>query len=306
MWIKKGLIFNEHFSQLPVVDELNDFYRIYYSTRINGKSTPMFIDVDKENPKKILNKSEFPILQLGNKGSFDWAGIMPTEIITIGITKYLYYIGWSLRQDVPYHNNLGLAISNDNGNTWKKFSEGPVFHTSYKETGYIGTVEIMIENGVWRMWYLSCKDWIEHDGKMEPTYSTKYAESINGIDWEPKNIVCIPLENDEGGISSCRVLKINGKYKMWYSIRDKIDYRDNINHSYRIKTAESSDGIRWIKNNNIDLDIDKNSEWENTMVCYPFIVENEKNFIMFYNGNQFGKTGIGYAIKEKNVNYDHS
>ena len=123
----------------------------------------MFIDVDKNNLSNIINKSNKPILNLGNKGSFDWAGIMPTEIITVNNIKYLYYIGWSLRVDVPYHNNLGLAISRDNGNTWEKYSKGPVLSTSHLEPGYIGTVSILIENNIWRMWYLSCLNWIESD-----------------------------------------------------------------------------------------------------------------------------------------------
>jgi predicted GH43/DUF377 family glycosyl hydrolase len=235
-------------------------------------------------------------LSLGNKGAFDWAGVMPTDIITYKDKKYLYYIGWSLRQDVPYHNNLGLAISEDNGKTWNKFSKGPIFHTSYKEPGYIGTVEILIEEGIWKMWYLSCLDWTEVDGKMEPLYDIKYATSHNGIDWNPTGIVSIPLENNEGGISSCRVIKDNEKYKMWYSVRDKSDYRDNIKHSYKIKTAISSDGINWTKNNKIDLDVSLEG-WDSKMVAYPYIIEENNKLIMFYNGNKFGQTGIGYAVK---------
>jgi hypothetical protein len=295
MWIKKGNIFNKHHAQVPVVDEYETFYRIYYSTRINGKSNPMFIDVDKNDPSIILNESTKPILSLGERGLFDWAGVMPTDIITHNGKKYLYYIGWSLRQDVPYHNNLGLAISEDNGNTWNKFSKGPIFHTTHKEPGYIGTVEILIENNQWKMWYLSCSEWIEINEKIEPIYDIKYATSVNGFDWEPTGIVSIPLEKNEGGISSCRVMKNNGFYKMWYSIRDKTNYREDINHSYRIKTATSVDGINWVKNNKIDLDITENSDWDNLMTCYPFIIEKKKKLIMFYNGNQFGKTGIGYA-----------
>ena len=295
MWIKKGNIFNKHYAQLPVVDEYDDFYRIYYSTRIDGKSNPMYIDVDKSNPSKIIKESVNPILNLGDKGSFDWAGVMPTDIVTHENKKYMYYIGWSLRIDVPYHNNLGLAISEDNGETWKKYSKGPVFHTSHDEPGYIGTVNILIENGVWKMWYLSCLDWIEHDGNMEPTYDIKYATSLNGIDWIPTGIVSSPLENNEGGISACRVIVNESKYKMWYSIRDKINYRDNIDHSYRIKTATSLNGIDWVKNNDIDLDITTESEWDNIMTCYPFIINKKDKMIMFYNGNNFGKTGIGYA-----------
>jgi hypothetical protein len=130
---------------------------------------------------------------------------------------------------------------------------------------------------------------------MEPTYDIKYATSLNGIDWVPTGIVSIPLENNEGGISACRVIVNEGKYKMWYSIRDKINYRDNIDHSYRIKTATSLNGIDWVKNNNIDLDITTESEWDNIMTCYPFIINKKDKMIMFYNGNNFGKTGIGYA-----------
>lgn len=299
MWKKKGNIFNKHRSQVPVVDVYDDFYRIYCSKRIDGKSTPFYIDVDKENPSKILNESKDIILELGKLGSFDWAGIMPTDIVSFDDKKYLYYIGWSLRLDVPYHNNLGLAISYDDGNTWTKFSDGPIFHTSYKEPGYIGTVEILIEDNVWRMWYLSCKNWFQHDGKIEPTYDIRYAESKNGIDWEPSNIVCIPLENDEGGISSCRVIKTNSGYEMWYSIRNKIDYRLNSKNSYRIKKSTSHDGIRWEKNDKIDLDISNENDWENIMVCYPFIIEKDDSLIMFYNGNNFGETGIGYATQKR-------
>lgn len=281
MWIKKGNIFNKHHAQVPVIDEYDTFYRIYYSTRIEGKSNPMFIDVDKQNPSKIIRESQSPILNLGHRGSFDWAGIMPTEIKTVNGIKYLYYIGWSLRQDVPYHNNLGLAISNDNGETWEKYSKGPILSTSHLEPGYIGTVSILIEENIWRMWYLSCLDWVESDLGMEPTYDIKYAESNDGINWSPKGITCIPLDGDEGGISSQRVLKINDTYHMWYSIRNKIDYRINPINTYRIKKSVSNDGINWIKNNQNELDIDFDSNWDNIMVCYPFIVKENDKLIMY-------------------------
>ena len=33
------------------------------------------------------------------------------------------------------------------------------------------------------------------------------------------------------------------------------------------------------------------------MVAYPYIIKDNNKLIMFYNGNKFGKTGIGYAIQ---------
>lgn len=298
MWNRKGNIFKDHHSQLPVVDVRPEDFKIYYSTRDElGRSIPMSVIVSGKN----LNQYESPErinLELGNPGSFDWSGIMPTDIITLEDgTKYLYYIGWSRRIDVPYHNNLGLAVSKDGGTTWEKYSKGPVFHTSRKEPGYIGTVDILIEDGEWRMWYLSCREWEKHDGIMEPIYDIKYATSRDGIDWDPTDQICIPLQNNEGGISSARVLKEGGTYTMWFSVRDKSGYRNNSNNSYRIKKAISKDGIAWEREQFIDLDISQD-EWENMMVCYPEVVKVGNLYYMFYNGNGFGKTGIGYATKE--------
>ena len=145
------------------------------------------------------------------------------------------------------------------------------------------------------MWYLSCREWVEHKGIMEPIYDIKYATSQDGINWEPTNQTCIPLENNEGGISSARIIKKENVYYMWFSVRDKFNYRDNTEHSYRIKKATSLDGIHWTREANIDLDISPEG-WDSEMVAYPYLIEKNNNLIMFYNGNKFGQTGIGYAI----------
>lgn len=292
MWLKQKNIFNQHHAQVPVVDILTNSYRVYYSTRLEGKSLPMFIDVDKIT-YEVINITKKPLLDLGKPGSFDWAGIMPTEIVTVGDLKYLYYIGWSLRHDVPYHNNLGLAVSKDNGITWEKYSSGPVFSTCAKEPGYIGTVSIVREKNQWNMWYLSCRDWIEHEGKMEPTYDVRFAKSYDGVTWDPQSIrPVVSLENEEGGISSARVIKTSyDDYIMYFSVRNKINYRTNKEDSYRIKSAYSKNGLDWKRENQIVIDVSKEG-WDDFMTCYPYVADT----VMFYNGNGFGKTGIGYAL----------
>lgn len=292
-WTKQGNIFNKHHAQVPVVDTYDTFYRIYYSTRIDGKSNPMFIDIDKVS-FKVINESTAPILPLGNKGYFDWAGVMPTEIVNIGTAKYLYYIGWSNRIDVPYHNCLGLAISTDDGNTWQKVSDGPVFNTSRNEPGYIGTISVLGENDGLRGWYLSCRSWEEIDGIMEPIYDIKYATSKDGLSWTPTNITCIPLRENEGGISKASVITTTDGYEMWFSYRGKRNYRAKSDQSYRIGYAKSIDGLTWSREDSIELDI-SDSGWDSEMVAYPHVIVETDRLVMFYNGNKFGQTGIGYA-----------
>lgn len=295
MWNKKGNIFNKHHAQLPVVDMYESEIIIYYSTRDEkGRSVPMKIKLDNKNFSPIGTPEKLNV-NFGEPGYFDHFGIMPTDIITkTNGDKYLYYIGWSRRIDIPYHNNLGLLISHDNGLNWKKYSNGPVFHTSAKEPGYIGTAEILIEGNLWKMWYLSCQKWIEN----EPIYDIKYATSDNGLDWKPSGKTCIPLIGNEGGISAASILKIENLYHMWFSSRKKFDYRNNKINSYRIYKAISDDGINWKRIEKPELDISKKG-WDNIMVCYPEVLRLNDKYIMFYNGNKFGKTGIGYATRER-------
>jgi hypothetical protein len=292
MWNKLGNIFNEHHSQLPVVDVYDDTYKIYYSTRDeNGCSIPMCINVFKHDLKHHSSPQKIN-LELGKVGMFDHYGVMPTDIITLDDNvKYLYYIGWSLRKDVPYHNTLGLATSKDNGVTWKKYSEGPIFNSTTQEPGFIGTAKVFKDGDKWSMYYLSCREWIEWEGKLEPKYDIKLAISLDGIHWEPTDEVIIPLQENEGGISSFQ--KLNNK--AWFSVRGLVSYRNNVKESYKIKTSTLIKG-KWVRDNHIELDVSLDG-WDSEMVAYPYIIKEKNNLIMFYNGNGFGKSGIGIATK---------
>ena len=138
------------------------------------------------------------------------------------------------------------------------------------------------------MYYLSCREWTEN---LEPIYDIKSATSSNGIDWIPTNKIIIPLEENEGGIASFQ--KIDNK--AWFSVRGKVYYRNNPKESYKIKTATLIKD-KWIRDKNVDLDISQEG-WDSEMVAYPYIIKENNNLIMFYNGNNFGKTGIGYATQ---------
>lgn len=299
-WVREGNIFDDHHAQVPVVDVCDGYWRIYYSQRIDGKSVPYYIDVDPANPSNTLRKSDKQLLQLGELGRFDWAGIMPCQVINVGSQKYMYYIGWSVRKDVPYHNTLGLAVSEDNGQSWEKFSQGPILATSHKEPGFIGSSCVVHAQNVYYMYYVSCREWVVVEGHPEPIYDIKIATSTNAIDWEPLNKTAISLESEDGGISKPSIVYLNNQYHMWYSVRGKSDYRTNAKYSYRIRHAVSNDLVNWKKTNQYGLDVNASSEWERIMVEYPDVFMYNNRLHMFYNGDGFGRTGIGYASMDVN------
>jgi predicted GH43/DUF377 family glycosyl hydrolase len=306
-WEKKGLIYSvdrssnwsySH-SQLPVIHKYSkDIFRIFFSTRDKKNISRIgFIDVDANNPKLILDISKRPILDIGINGTFDDNGVMPSWVISNEDKIYLYYIGWTQKKTVPYQNSIGLAISDDNGNSFQKI-QGPIISQSKYDPFFTGTSCVIKENNVWKNWYMSSTGWIKKYDKFEPTYHLKYTESIDGIHWNNSEIVAIDYKNKyEGGICKASVINEKNIYKMWYSYRRKYNYRDNKQNSYKIGYAESKNGINWQRKDSESGIYISKSGWDDLMVAYPHVVKKNKQLLMFYNGNDFGKTGIGYALK---------
>lgn len=316
-WAKKGLIYkpagqhwwNRTHASVPTVDSTDQkIWRIYFGTRDEmNRNRISYINVEAGNPTNVLYEHNAPVLDLGTLGTFDDCGVMPSWILDHNGKKYLYYIGWTVRSTIPYHNSIGLAISEDNGRTFERFSEGPIFGETYVEPFFTGTSCILVEGGVWKNWYLSCTGWTMVDGRAEPRYHIKYAESKDGINWDRRGLVAIDYKSDsEAGIVRASVLKENDSYRMWYSYRSGIDYRTNSKTSYRIGYAESTDGVSWTRmDDSVGIDVSLEG-WDSEMIEYPHVIQYQGAKYMFYNGNKFGQSGFGYAQLECNASAAHN
>jgi hypothetical protein len=311
-WVKQGLIYmprgqfgwDVSHAAVPTVDVVDDrVWRIYYSARdAHNHSHTSFIEVEAGRPEHVLYEHPEPILPLGRPGTFDDCGIMPSWVVAVDrTTRYLYYIGWTVRVSVPYHNSVGLAVSRDGGRTFAKMGEGPLFGPTLTEPYFTGTSCVVIKNGRWRNWYLSCTGWVEHAGRMEPIYDLKLAESMDGINWKRGGQVAVGLRPGEAGLAKASVLLENGRYRMWYARRNLIDYRTDPANSYRIGYAESADGSVWERKDELaGIDI-SDSGWDSQMVTYPHVLSMGRKKYLIYNGNGFGRSGFGYATLDESA-----
>src|SRR5687768_15568343 len=100
-WVKRGLVFSPSgqydwvasHAMLPVADHLSgDLYRIYFSGRDKlNRSLTGYVEVDINQPDKILALSPEPVLGLGQLGAFDDNGVSPCWLVNHNQQKYLYY-----------------------------------------------------------------------------------------------------------------------------------------------------------------------------------------------------------------------
>jgi hypothetical protein len=238
----------------------------------------------------VTVESVAPLVPIGPLGAFDDRGATVSSVVEEGGRLFLHYTGWTLGVTVPFYLFAGLAISEDGGTTFEKVSRAPILDRTAEDPFMTASGGVLVEDGIWRMWYVSCTGWRIVDGAARHYYHVKYAESPDGIRWRRDNRVCIDYASPrEYAIARPWVVRgDDGRYRMWYSCRGD---------AYRIGYAESHDGFRWER-----LDGDAGvgvsaSGWDSQMVAYPAVIRAGGREWMFYNGNGYGRTGIGCAVR---------
>ena len=300
-WKKKGLIFAPDgskqwargYAHMPTAEIIdNRFIRVYFSglDKYNyGRIS--YVDLDIDNPKNVLYIHDTPILDIGENGTFDDCGVVPSSVININNKKYLYYVGFQRTEKVPYMLFSGLAIESEG--EFEKYSKTPILDRTSEEPFSRSAPYILYNEGIYKMWYWSCINWSIENKGIHYNNVIRYAESSDGIYWVINNNICIePNWNDEYSVGRPCVIYEDKLYKMWYSIRSK-------SKGYFIGYAESVDGIQWIRRDNC-VGIEVSDEgWDSQIICYPNVLTINGVKHMFYNGNQHGKTGFGYAVLEE-------
>lgn len=297
-WAKRGLIFDPRRSNtwfvshaaLPVAWMLNGkSCRVYFSGRDReGRAQVGYFEFDPADAGLVTVLSDSAVICSGDLGTFDDRGTTSSCIVEQPGRLYQYYTGWNLGVTVPFYYGIGLAISDDAGKHFRKISTGPVLGRNAMDPYFCASPSILIEGGVWRMWYVSGLRWAIEGGKAKHYYHIKYAESKDGIEWHPTGKVCIDFKSaDEYAIGRPCVLREQGIYRMWYCYRGS---------KYRIGYAESHNGLNWERiDEKVGIDT-SDSGWDSEELAYPFLFHMNGQLWMLYNGNGYGQTGIGLAV----------
>lgn len=302
VWRKLGIVYcpsgeslwSKTHAMLPTPVLLNPKLLRIYITVCDGQGIgrPTYIDVDPSNPLNVIGVSGEPLLEVGRPGTFDENGVAACSVVHVKNNTYLmYYVGFELGQKIRYRLLTGLAISEDGGNTFKKYKEVPILERSSKELYFRCGPMVIKENDRFKLWYIAGSEWTEIDGKQMPVYSLKYLESRDGIEWENEGVDSLKLNYaSEHGFGRPWVIKKSDQdYQLFYSIRSK-DLG-----GYRLGYAESNNGISWKRlDEQMGIDVSQ-SGFDSEAVMYSAVISIGAKTYCFYNGNNFGESGFAVA-----------
>ena len=302
-WQKIGKIFDTHpshkwkhsHSMIPIAYHLhNDIFRIFYSVRdAHNRGHGAFFDVDITNPFKPLVESVDPVLEPGKLGCFDDSGALPNCIVKRDKSILLYYTGINLGVTVKIRNSIGLAKWSENKNKFERLYEGPIIDRTKDFPHFVATPHIIFDEDdlIFKAWFTSCQKWSICNNEPRHFYNIEYAESSDGINWDRMGLTAIDFKDSaEYALGVPRIIK-NGvtDWDMWFCARASENY-----DTYRIYHARSDDGKSWSRDSAPCLDTSETG-WDSQMVCYPFVFHHKGKKLMLYNGNYYGKSGIGLA-----------
>ena len=248
-----------------------------------------YIDLDLSDPIRVIAIAREPVLGIGAPGTFDDNGVNPCSVLEVDAEYRLFYFGYQLQRKVPYTLFSGLALSRNGAGPFIRFSPTPILDRRNEETFIRSAPLVLSEGERWRMWYVGGGAWIDIGGKLKPIYSLRHTESADGFHWDEESIECLTPVAERGEIGFGRPFVLNdvGTYRMWYSIRTGT--------GYTLGYATSPDGFVWTRRDEEVGIACSASGWDSEMICYPAIVRARDRWLMFYNGNGYGRTGVGCA-----------
>jgi len=291
-WVDAGLLFppprhapwSQSHAALPFVLPEDGLHRLYFSARDeDGRSSIGSALVDLDDPDRPPELSDRPALGLGELGAFDDSGVTMSWLLALDGRLLLYYTGWSLGRTVPFYLFAGLAESRDGGRSFTRLSRAPLLPRCPADPLLTASPCVLPQAGGFRMWYVSAESWEQSSEGPRHHYNLRTAWSEDGLQWTARGQRCLDFGEGEYAFGRPSVLFREGLYRMWFCVRGD---------RYRLGYAESVDGLKWARCDD-SLELPPRAEWCSEMRAYPQVFEHRGVLTMLYNGNGFGRSGVG-------------
>jgi hypothetical protein len=302
-WEKKGLIYcpdgshdwARHSFMTPSPWQRDaDTIRLFGGMRDDaGISRIGWVDLDARDPSQVKAVSEKPVLDLGSPGMFDDNGLILGDVLEVSETELrLYYVGFQLVEKAKFLAFSGVAISRDRGKSFERVQKTPIIDRC-PEGPFIGALHSIarLPDGTYRAWISRGQGWEKIEDKLFPRYDCWTMTSPDGIRFD--NSTAQPIISPASQEYRIGRPRANQRPDGTWELRATSDTRAKQYASFRFS---SLDGVTFTRTDDEELPRGAAGSWDSEMTCYPaHIKTTDGRNLLFYNGNDMGRTGVGYA-----------
>jgi hypothetical protein len=269
--------------------------RIFFNSRDDQDRSKIYsIDLHGDELEPDYNSISLQY-SYGEAGSYFSHGISVGQIFSIRGVKTLSVMGWKNYVDKHWEGRIGHIPFDIDGNLthleptpWMDLDNLDPISLSYPAV-YEDLTSTVI-------WYGSTITWDAGNGEM--LHILKEARlSSDGRVIKGDNTVPYVLGSAQA-FSRPAVVQLENHFLMAYSYRgNKTKYRIGFLILDDFESASHLGGISPF--------LTSEEEWESEMIEYPSFISFQNQLFMLYNGNSFGKTGIGIVrIEMSNGNLE--
>ena len=275
----------------PVLIDTNTV-RIFGGIRDEmGVSRIGFVDISVSAPPQIINYSLHPTLDIGEEGSFDDNGVILGDVVKVGSKLYMYYIGFQIVKKVKFLAFTGLAVSDDQGVSFSRYSSVPILDRSENEN-YIRTVHSVVDHGShYEVFYSAGDKWVLIDEISYPSYYIRrfVTKNLNTLSHDLSEDV-LKRSKLEYRLGRPRFLSYNDKELLLFT---KGTMRRDYFPGVLVKHVGDS---HWTRNDDLWCLQLRAGQFDSQHLCYPAPLLIGDNAWIFYNGNNMGRAGLALAI----------
>lgn len=279
------------YSSNPVALNRSDSQiRIFFNSRdLKNRSSIFSIDM---HPKTLEPNYETVTLQHshGTPDSYFSEGISIGQMFSLHGEKCISIMGWKNPDNEHWQGRIGYIRIDRNANL-DPLPLSPWMDLDNKDPISLSYPAIFEQDDTTFIWYGSTCTWDAGNGEMlhilKEAILTKDGEIV-------KSDIAVPyLLGSAQAFSRPAVIEIGTDRLMAYSYRGS-------NSKYRIGFMQMGEVGSASHLGGIPAFLPTSNPWESEMVEYPSFFYYSDQLFMLYNGNSFGKTGIGVV----NINHN--
>jgi hypothetical protein len=272
-----------HCANPVVVPVDNELSRVFFNSRDDFQRSSVYsVDIEMQT-FEVVEGSFKAQHQLTGENNYYRDGISLGSHFSLQGDGWIGFMGWINPPNEHWYGTIGKFRLDGNLNLTSIDSQ-PWFDLDNTDQISLSYPALYFSGDEYRIWYGSTLTWEASNGEM--IHILKERRSRDGVLFEPTNReVQWDLVNSQA-FSRPSILKVGDQHLMAYSVRGS-------NSKYRIGFGLLKDETNLIRE--IGSFYPSEPEWAGEMVEYPYLFAHNKSNFMFYNGDSFGKTGVGLA-----------